>query len=515
MNILVVDDEPIIRTGLRTMVDWQRHGLTLSGDAADGREALERIREGGIDIVLTDIRMPVMDGLELIRTARAEYEDIGFLVLSCLDDYSFVREAMKLGASDYMLKPTMETDDLVAILLDMKRDLEQRREERQRLRQWRSEREQSRQSLLAERVRQAIAGEQGNLPQLEAELFGRSRTLHALHLIGTGHSLAAAERTEAYMAAVCALPQPGGYLLLMPLPEGRSAREAYEIKYAAAQQLASQLGLLARDGDWTVAAGPELARIAQLPGAVDSHKRRLRARFYGKATTVVMAAPEEWPAGPLPFDIRGDLLRSAANANFDGMRHHAERLCEAIRASKPDVAALREFMREVAGMLAGFAHGGETETGEIRPQREQAGGSWLDVMDAEGMCARFLNHINDIGGERPPQSSRAAASNPFIRNALRYMQEHYRRNIGTTDIAAHVRLSRSYLSDLYSREAGESLIETLTRIRIDKAKALLRSGEMKVYEVAGEVGFLDPKSFAKTFKRIVGCTPKEYELKRN
>lgn len=514
MNILVVDDEPIVRTGLRTMVDWQRHGLTLTGDAADGKEALERIRAGGIDIVLTDIRMPVMNGLELIRAARAEFEDIGFLVLSCLDDYSFVREAMKLGASDYVLKPTMETDDLLAILLDMKRELEQRREERQRLRQWRNEREQSRQSRLAERLRQAI-GSESDHPQAEAELFDRSRQLFALHLIGTGHALAAAERTETYASAVCALPQPGGLLLLLPLPEGRSSREAYEHKYAMARQLAAQLGLLAENGDWTIAAGPELTRLSHLQGAIASHDRQLRARFYGTAAAVVTAVPDEWPAGPLPFDIRGDLLRCAANANFDGMRHHAQRLCEAIRGKKPDVAALRDFMREFAGMLAGFAHGGDAEAGLNRLHREQTDSAWQDEMDAERLCARFINLINDIAGERPWQRRFGAANNPFIRNALRFMQEQYRRNIGTTDIAEHVRLSRSYLSDLYSREMGESLIETLTRIRIDKAKALLRSGEMKVYEVAGEVGFFDPKSFAKTFKRIVGCTPKEYELRRD
>jgi two-component system response regulator YesN len=102
-------------------------------------------------------------------------------------------------------------------------------------------------------------------------------------------------------------------------------------------------------------------------------------------------------------------------------------------------------------------------------------------------------------------------SNPFIKKAVRFMREQYSRNIGTVDIADHVKLSRSYLSDLFSKEMGESLIETLTRIRIEEAKRKLRNGEMKVYEIAEAVGFSDPKSFAKTFKRLVGCTPKEFE----
>jgi len=93
------------------------------------------------------------------------------------------------------------------------------------------------------------------------------------------------------------------------------------------------------------------------------------------------------------------------------------------------------------------------------------------------------------------------------------MLDNFRRNLSMVDIADHVKLSRSYLSDLYSRETGEPLSETLARIRINEAKRLLRAGEMKIYEIAEAVGFADPKSFAKTFKKIVGCTPKEYEAR--
>ena len=91
------------------------------------------------------------------------------------------------------------------------------------------------------------------------------------------------------------------------------------------------------------------------------------------------------------------------------------------------------------------------------------------------------------------------------------MMENYASPISTSDMADYVRLSRSYLSDLFSKEMGESLSETLTRIRIEEAKRKLRTGEMKVYEVADAVGFPDAKTFAKTFKRVVGCSPKEFE----
>ncbi|CAK4845478.1 unnamed protein product [Aphanomyces euteiches] len=101
--------------------------------------------------------------------------------------------------------------------------------------------------------------------------------------------------------------------------------------------------------------------------------------------------------------------------------------------------------------------------------------------------------------------------NPFVIRAFRYMDENYASNISTIDIAEHVRLSRSYISDLYGKETDESLSEALTRIRISKAKALLRKGDLKIYEIADAVGFLDAKVFAKAFKRLEGCTPREFE----
>lgn len=512
MNILVVDDEPIIRIGLRTLVDWDKHGLSLAAEAADGREALERIRAGGIDIVLTDIRMPRMDGLELIRVARAEQDDLGVLVLSCLDDFAFVKEAMKLGASDYVLKPTMEPDELVAILLEMKRRIGDNREAKRRMREWQDELAESRQAQLALWLRRFI--DEGAVhPKLERELFGQRAPLYSLLLIGADEALAAGESAAACIAAASAVRFGGGLLILLPLASGLSQREAYAAKFAGAQALNAQLreAGAAAGGSWTIGIGPDIASLPQLRQALEAHRRQLRRRFYGEPAAIVADAGEEPPEGELPHEHRSSLLRAMSSRNIDAMRHHAELLCGDIRERKPDIARLRTFLFELMGLLVGFArdHGfvqlDRFERKHVSLTRIQS------FYEADALCRWFRDAVQELWGCRWGQASEGAANNPFIRKALQFMHDNYRRNIGTTDIADHVRLSRSYLSDLYSREMGESLIETLTRIRIDQAKALLRSGDKKVYEIADAVGFTDPKSFAKTFKRIVGCTPKEYE----
>jgi YesN/AraC family two-component response regulator len=263
MNVLIVDDEPIIRIGLKTLVNWQEFGFKHVGEAEDGLEAWELIDSLQVDIVITDLLMPRMDGLELIRLIQNHSRPISVIVLSCMDDFTYVKEAMKHGAKDYILKPTMEPEQLLAILIT----------------------------------------------------------------------------------------------------------------------------------------------------------------------------------------VREELLIT------------------------------REMMRQLSSL-----------------QRE-----------ANNQMATNLA-IDELRVLEP------TSRNPFVVKAFRYMDENYASNISTLDIAEHVRLSRSYISDLYGKETDESLSEALTRIRISKAKAMLRKGELKIYEIAEAVGFLDAKVFAKAFKRLTGCTPREYEI---
>ncbi|UUZ86157.1 response regulator [Paenibacillus sp. P26] len=115
-RVLLVDDEPFARMGLRATFDWEGNGFRLVGEASNGKNAAPWIERNEVDILITDIAMPVMDGLELIRTARERCPQMKFILLSCHSDFAYVREGMRMGASDYLLKPTLEPADLKEVL---------------------------------------------------------------------------------------------------------------------------------------------------------------------------------------------------------------------------------------------------------------------------------------------------------------------------------------------------------------------------------------------------------------
>lgn len=115
-RVLIVDDEYLVRVGIRSFLDWEEHGYTIVGEAANGQKALEKIEECKPDVVLTDLKMDIMDGFELIQICRQRWPDILFVVLSSYDDGPNVKRAMKLGASDYIFKLTSKPEELLKIL---------------------------------------------------------------------------------------------------------------------------------------------------------------------------------------------------------------------------------------------------------------------------------------------------------------------------------------------------------------------------------------------------------------
>ncbi|MFC4600361.1 response regulator [Cohnella hongkongensis] len=115
-HMLVVEDEPIVRIGLRHLVDWESYGVVWKAEASNGEEALRLIEEQDIHIVMTDIRMPVMDGIELTKRIKERYGSIQVIVISSYDDFPYVQEALRLGVTDYLHKPTMAQEEIVAML---------------------------------------------------------------------------------------------------------------------------------------------------------------------------------------------------------------------------------------------------------------------------------------------------------------------------------------------------------------------------------------------------------------
>jgi two-component system, response regulator YesN len=541
MNVLVVDDEPVIRQGLRTLVEWELHGFRLAGEAGDGEEALAYMAEHPVDLVVTDLLMPRMDGLELIRRIREAQTSVGILVLSCLDDFACVKEAMKLGAADYLLKPTMEPEQLLEVLGHMRTELLRSRQEQERLLRWQRENEETKLMRLSRRTGAFLAGGAAE-PELERELFadgGQLAVVVVKIFPGNETASSAVETAAVETGCVAVIRLREQQLALYGLQRSASRQEQHARRAACAEALAKRLRAALEDGcRAVVSAGPAAAGLTELKLLAGWHEQRLHRHFYagelrpgagaaGPRTPgpVTMLAEEAGPppapvagaaaVAPLPYEARNDLLRALAGGNAAGVRHQLERVAAHVLAARPPAGELLAFAAELVVMAEDAVRqhtstpGAAADYSRRRAElvasasaapHAQALFAWLGQAVEELLC---LLTVGSGGGQ--------ASANPFVRMARQYMQENYSRNLSTAEIAEHVKLNRSYLSELYSRETGETLSEALARIRMEAAKEMLKEGRMKVYEVAEAAGYSDSKIFTKAFKRMTGLTPKKFQ----
>ena len=121
---LLVDDDFLVRSYLKTLDSWEKAGYEVVRDVQDGEEALEVMNQEKIDIVVTDISMPLMDGIELIKAVKKNWPEVSVIVLSCHDDFEYVKEAMRLGADEYILKNTLDENSLLEVLEKAKAQIE-------------------------------------------------------------------------------------------------------------------------------------------------------------------------------------------------------------------------------------------------------------------------------------------------------------------------------------------------------------------------------------------------------
>ena len=134
VKILIADDEQIVRNGLKYTIDWKDYDMEILDTVSNGRKAMEVCEREVPDVVITDIRMPVMDGLELTKELLKKYPDIQIIILSAYDDFKYAQEALHSGAAEYILKAELDCDNLLALLLKLKEKIQEKQSEHQRLR---------------------------------------------------------------------------------------------------------------------------------------------------------------------------------------------------------------------------------------------------------------------------------------------------------------------------------------------------------------------------------------------
>ncbi|MGN7454907.1 response regulator transcription factor [Paenibacillus pasadenensis] len=546
MKVLIVDDEVIIRTGLRTVLPWKERGFELLEPAASAEEALLRLPLERPDLILTDICMTGASGLELAAQALRDFPELDIIVLSGYDEFAYAQQAVREGVSEYLLKTSRPGEILDAADRARQRWLERKQRAQTSARESAAYREQLLSRLLLgsgepdeELLRRAVAAH----PQLAG--IGRGRLLQLWRLAeaelpdaapsaarADADGMEAAGRIEASVARAVAAaraaaagePAPGpgeepadagalaSALGCAVVPHDRGgwlAAAAVETPQQLQPLLRAGLRRLAERGRPALAACGEAA--ADWSGFAHARQTALQAFAYrhlaGRPGIVCygdIAGREGMRAVCAPEEERS-LIRLLQAGGDGELERGADALLAQARAdAQATPATMTAWLYSLLAAARRSLERSAASIGrELPPMPDGASPAELEERPREALLAELrLLSLRWAELERGGHSA--------VRQAAEYIRARLGESLTLQQVARSLPMNPTYLSELFKRETGQTYLEYVTRQRLERAKELLLQTPAKVASIASEVGYEDAKYFNKLFKADTGLTPTEY-----
>lgn len=518
IKVMLVDDEEMTRSGLREFISWEQLGLEVAGEAEDGEEALERFMLLRPEIVLCDVRMPRMDGITLAGKLKELAPDCKIIFLSGYSDVAYLKSAIKLQAVDYIEKP-VQIHELEALLGRTAEEISKSREENSKLLQIRKALDENLAELTGKALKElfqlsspADPGTERILEELFALHGGFPREGKYICCVFTAREAAEWDLWEGQAIAEGKAQE---LMLLAAVMDGMgvvcfSIRSDSEL-----ERISLWLNRMLRKEDNQQAYSAGVGSICHHPAALGrSYREALKAlqhRFYRGWNTSIWHSklPQEGQLKQLLFDKQNyirfeELLKQRdIDAAIDLLDQCVNDL---VLFPSPDIDAVRtKLFRWYVAMTKLYPETmWEFENDELWSSVFVAG----ELYTIRNFMIRRLGIIKEnmeiIG--QPAEKS-------VIREVVKYIQANYDGDVSIASIAGHVYLTPTYLCILFKKEKGISINDYITQFRIEKAKQLLKDRKLKLYEIAGKVGYQDANYFAKVFRKLTGMNPSEFREK--
>lgn len=532
-KLVIVDDEPAVRGGLSKFVQWSEYGIVLAGTADDGDTGLELIERVKPDIVLTDVMMPVMDGIQMSREIRDRFPETKIVFISGHNEANLLRSALQVHAADYIFKPVKRTE-LQKVIEGVVEVLRTEEKERQRLKDMEVKLTQS-MPLLREKFLMAL------IQDGDAKLEGLRERAAFLNLelpLETPYLVLAItidDSKEVLGSRSERDKQLFSYSLLNVVQE---LIDQYLHGYAFENRAAEYVGLLVLDDQmkepeatllslaeairdnlrrWlqvsvTIGVGERAENIRMLPASYKHAREAADQKWYmGKNQVITMDSLEIGVANPIRFDAsQSERLVSVLKS---GEKHQLELEMESILEP---LAQIRKdgfkYGRQVGLQMIALAGRLLLDLNLLTREKEEQEAWMLDRLLKLETMAELKSIVSDYLYNVCCwiQEKRSGRSSNVIEHIQKFISENYAKNLAIAEIAASVYLSQTYVSLLFKQETGETIYEYLMKVRIAKAKELLRDPYIKFYEVCELVGYTDPSYFSKLFKKMTGVTPSTY-----
>lgn len=504
-KVVIIDDEYIMRQGMKHMLDWEKEGYQIVGEASNGQEGLEVIEKTHPNIVLADIVMPVLDGIEFSEILQKKFPEMQLIILSSYDKFEYVKTTLLNGAVDYILKPTLNPDNLLRTLQKAVSRIPG------------MELERNEKGSLKGQVERFLSGYQEKLDEvLFAECFPhtlyRVMGINLKKLCGNQKDKMLDVRESVFQF----FQDKEEYVHLPLFLEEEILCYIFNFRIKDEKMVLADIEtcvdkMARRYENVFFVAGNSFSELQSIRFHYQEEiKDMVEQQFYYKDRHLLIRQiqDEQEKEERFPFEVYSENLshgrfRNAIEMLRQYINYLVQRQVEEYRLKNLTKNLLYNYLMEIEKY--------DIESRELRQ-------IYFHMLDQVHFLDEFEDAFEKILGELEKlRIQKLEAEDVKILEIKKYMKEHYQEALELTELAERFGFNYHYLSSYFSKHTREGFSGYLNKIRIEKACELLQKGTLSISEISALIGYSDHSYFCRVFKKITGNTPSYYkrQLKRS
>lgn len=533
LKVFLVEDEFVVREGIKRNIDWQAKGYEFCGEAGDGELAFPMIQKLKPDIVITDIRMPFMDGLELSRLIKKDFPWMEIIILTGFEEFEYAKEAISLGVAKYLLKP-ISGDELLKEIAELADKIEDKKKEREIREKYAREMEENyekeRKELfqylvtgsksmtelleIAERLKMDLSAIWYNVILIKLQSITQAPEEYSNHLIEVERKLRKL-RDERHTLVFDRNLEGKAFIFKA---DSKEELEELQRKYVAGIEAELSGNEYFR---YFGGIGTPVNRLRELPASFESASHAFAQRYLVKENRILdSGALEQMTAVEKedfnihnidPKELQKDRIREFLKlGNKEEAVYFVEEFFKRQGTNALNSTIFRQYIvMDVYFCVAAFLEELQVDREEIAAFDVNA-----EMLQSKENAEEYVTRII----ERAIILREKNASNRYgtiVDQVKKYIEEHYEEEeLSLNLLASNVNFSPNHLSTIFSQQTGQTFIKYLTDYRMNKAKELLRGTGKRSSEISLEVGYKDPHYFSYLFKKTQGMTPTQYRGKK-
>lgn len=544
LKIFLAEDEVIVRETIKRMIPWEELGFELVGEAADGEMALPLLIRQKPDLLITDIKMPFMDGLTLAKLAKKELPELKIVILSGYDDFNYAKQAISIGVEDYLLKPITK-NALIERLSEIRSRYEHEKTQKEYYEKFQREMQAYEKNSSRDFFEALVCGSMDMMEVYKkAEKLGLDIVAEAYNILiftmnseedfsgqKEGYSEWEAESLEMmegfFSGNPLAMLFRSNIFSYGVLLKGQK-ENIEKITKECVKKIKGILNRKESKREWFLAVGQPVERLSQIKKSYHTAARAFSQRYLYDENILYYDEMEtmEHPGGQAETEDNAYLQKVDVNAlnpailqKFlsNGLQEETENFVKdyfyAIGQEPMESLVFRNYViLNVRFSVISFIKGLGCDTNEMESAdtEEVLAESGKNMESAIAYAKKMISQAIEIRDQNSGNKNRS-----ILKTAVDFIDSHYMdEEISLNTVANVANVSSNHFSALFSQNMGQTFIEYLTTLRMNKAKELLRCTGMRSSEIAGEIGYKDAHYFSYLFKKTQGMTPSDYRKAR-